>query len=451
VTRRSQQRPKQRDKRGAAPASRAASNAVPTEQITAVLEIASLSAGGDGVARHEGLVVFTPRTAPGDRVRASVEVSGRIGRGHVLEVEEAGPSRVTPPCPHYVAPDQCGGCQWQHVDLVAQREAKRAMVRDAFARIAKREVPLPELMGGDGWRYRRSLTLAIRREESGRVFAGLRAYDDPEAVFDLHDCLITAPEVMTAWRAVLAAAKFLPDAPRLRGTVRVIHERPHLVIEGGTAWETLGEFLDAVPTLAAVWWHAEGRRRRLVADRRQAGEPGGSFAQVNPEMAEQMHRAVVERVMHHAPRTVVDLFSGAGDTAVALTERGVQVAAVELDEEASAFAASRLPAGSRAIAARAEDAIASLLPADVVVLNPPRAGVDARITAALEASVSGARGAASERPRAILYVSCDPATLARDVARLPSWRVEHLACYDLFPQTAHVETVCELRPKESVA
>jgi 23S rRNA (uracil1939-C5)-methyltransferase len=155
--------------------------------------------------------------------------------------------------------------------------------------------------------------------------------------------------------------------------------------------------------------------------------------------------------MHHEPRTVVDLFSGAGDTAVALAERGVQIAAVELDEEASAFAASRLPAGSRAIAARAEDAIASLLPADVVVLNPPRAGVDARITAALEASVSGARGAASERPRAILYVSCDPATLARDVARLPSWRVEHLACYDLFPQTAHVETVCELRPKESVA
>jgi 23S rRNA (uracil1939-C5)-methyltransferase len=200
-----------------------------------------------------------------------------------------------------------------------------------------------------------------------------------------------------------------------------------------------------------VWWQAEGRRRRLVADRRQAGEPGGSFAQVNPEMAGRMQREVLERVMQHTPRTVVDLYSGAGDTAAALAERGVKVTAVELDEEASAFAASRLPAGSRAIAARAEDAIASLLPADVVLLNPPRAGVDARVTAALEASLQGARTAASERPRAIFYVSCDPATLARDVARLPGWRVEHLGCFDLFPQTSHVETVCELWPEESVA
>jgi len=451
VTRREKRGERRNGKRGATRAVGDAIGAAPTSRISATLEIDSLSAGGDGVARHDGLVVFTPRTAPGDRVRALVEVSGRIGRGRVLEVEQGGPSRVTPPCSHYDAPDRCGGCQWQQVDLAAQREAKRAMVRDAFARIAKREVPLPELVGGEGWRYRRSLTLAIRREENGRIYAGLRAYDDPEAVFELDDCLITAPEVMTAWRAVLAAAAFLPEVPRLRGTVRVIHERPHLVLEGGAAWERLGEFLDAVPTLAAVWWHAEGRRRRLVADRRQAGEPGGSFAQVNPEMAEQMHGAVVERVMHHAPRTVVDLFSGAGDTSVALAARGVRVAAVELDEEASAFAASRLPAGSRAITARAEDAIASLLPADVVVLNPPRAGVDARITAALEASVAGSRGASAERPRAIIYVSCDPATLARDVARLPGWRVEHLACYDLFPQTAHVETVCELRPKESVA
>lgn len=417
--------------------------------VTATLEISSLAAGGDGVARHEGLVVFTPRTAPGDRVRALVEVSGRIGRGRVLEIEQAGPARVAPACPHYEAPDRCGGCQWQHVDLAAQREAKRAMLRDAFARIAKRDVPLPEIIGGEGWRYRRSLTLAIRRPAAGRVYAGLRAYDDPEAVFDLHDCLITAPEVLTAWRSVLSAAAYLPDAARLRGTVRVIHGRPHFVLEGGSDWASLGEFLDAAPELAAVWWQAEGRRRRLVADRRQAGEPGGSFAQVNPEMAERLQHDVIERAMHHTPATVVDLFSGAGDTALALAERGVRVAAVELDEEASAYAAARLPSGSRAIAARAEDALASLLPADVVLMNPPRAGVDARIPAALEASRRRSGAGAQAQPKAIVYVSCDPATLARDVARLPGWRVEHLACYDLFPQTAHVETLCELRPERA--
>src|SRR5690606_13967913 len=128
------------------------------------------------------------------------------------------------------------------------------------------------------------------------------------AVFDLQDCLITAPEVLAAWRGVLSGADFLPDAARLRGTIRVIHERPHFVLEGGSEWESLGEFLDAVPGFAAVWWQAEGRRRRLVADRRTAGEPGGSFAQVNPEMAARLQRDVIERVMHHAPSAVVDLF-----------------------------------------------------------------------------------------------------------------------------------------------
>jgi len=425
-------------RRGAAPEREA--KATPVRMS---LEIESLSSGGDGVARHDGLVVFTPRVAPGDRITADVSVSGRVGRGTLVRVERAGEARVEPACAHYEGLDKCGGCQWQQVDLAVQRDAKRAMVRDAFARIAKREVALPSIVSGEGWRYRRSLTLAIRRRADGSVYAGLRAFDDPEAVFDLNDCLITAPEVLEAWSAILAAAEHLPEEPRLRGTVRVINERPHLVIEGGTSWDTLPEFLDAVPSLAAIWWHAEGRRRRLVADRRPAGEPGGSFAQVNPVIADLLQRAVVEQAMAHAPRTAVDAFSGAGDTAVALANRGVRVAAVELDEEATAYAATRLPAGSRAIAARVEEAIASLLPADVVILNPPRAGVDARVTAALLASLASG----SERPKAILYVSCDPATLARDVARLVGWRVHSLTCYDMFPQTAHVETLCELRPE----
>lgn len=418
----------------------------------ATLDIASISAGGDGVARHEGLVVFTPRTAPGDRVVAEVSVQGRVGRGKLVRVEREGPSRVWASCAHYEAPDRCGGCQWQHVDVVAQRDAKRTMLRDAFQRIAKREIPMPAIHSGEPWRYRRSLTLAMRRRADGRWYAGLRAFDDPEAVFDLQDCLITAEPVLVAWREVLAAAAHLPDEPRLRGTVRVIHDRPHFVLEGGRDWPALSAFLDAVPGLAAVWWQAEGKRRRLVADRRPAGEPGGSFAQVNPEMAERLHAAVVQRALAHAPQRVVDAFSGAGDTAVAIAAQGVRVVAIEADEDATAYAATRFAAlagagvaaatnaaaaAARAIAARVEEALPAHLPADVVILNPPRSGVDAKVTAAL----------LKTPPKAIIYVSCDPATLARDVSRLPGWAVHHIECYDLFPQTAHVETLCELRPE----
>lgn len=404
----------------------------------ATLDIASLSAGGDGVARHDGLVVFTPRTAPGDRVSADVTVQGRVGRGRLLRVERAGPARVAPSCVHYEPPDRCGGCQWQHVDLAAQRDAKRAMVRDAFQRIAKREVPLPGIVGGDAWGYRRSLTLAMRRRADGAWYAGMRAFDDPEAVFDLETCRITDAAVLAAWEHVLAASASLPDEPRLRGTVRVIGLRAHFTLEGATDWPALPEFLAATPQLAAVWWQPEGKRRRLVADRRPAGEPGASFAQVNPQIAEAMQSDVVRRALAYAPRRVVDAYSGSGDTASALAASGAQVVAIEADEEATAFAATRLGAGSRAIAARVEDVLAQHLPADVVLLNPPRSGVDARVTTALAA----ARGV-----QAIIYVSCDAATLARDVGRLGGWSVHALQCYDMFPQTAHVETVCELRPE----
>lgn len=408
---------------------------------TLTLEIGSLAAGGDGVARHEGLVVFTPRTAPGDRVRAEVTVTGRIGRGALLRVERAGGTRVEARCSHYAPPDRCGGCQWQHVDLAAQREAKRTMVRDAFARIAKRDVPLPPIHGGEGWRYRRSLTLAIRRDAEGAHYAGLRAFDDPEAVFALDDCHITARPVLEAWTEILGAAAFLPDEPRLRGTVRLIEERPHLTLEGGKSWDGIAEFLDATPLLAAVWWQGEGMRRRMVADRRPAGAPGASFAQVNPEVAALVHTELVARVLALEPKRVIDAYSGAGETAAALVAAGVQVVAVEADDEASSYAAARIAAPSRAITARVEDVIDSLLPADVVILNPPRSGVDARVTKVLAGAPASLR--------AIFYVSCDAATLARDVARLTGWRVHALTCYDMFPQTAHVESLCELRREDA--
>jgi 23S rRNA (uracil1939-C5)-methyltransferase len=112
--------------------------------------------------------------------------------------------------------------------------------------------------------------------------------------------------------------------------------------------------------------------------------------------------------------------------------------AVELDGDAAAWCSARLPAGSRAVAARVEDVLGGLLPTDLVILNPPRGGVDAAVTAALES--------AAPRPRAVIYVSCNPATLARDLSRLPGYRIESLAAFDMFPQTAHVETVCELVP-----
>lgn len=405
-----------------------------------MLDVESIAAGGDGVARSDGLVVFVPRTAVGDRVVANVTVKGRLARGVVATVERAGADRVTPECEHYEG-DRCGGCQLQHISVGAQRNAKRRIIADTLRRIGKRDVAPPEIrIGAKAWRYRRKLTLALRRRGDGWI-AGLHAYDDAARVFPLRDCRISDARLLSVWSEILGAQAHFPAAIQLRGAVRLLGDPTNhaaFVLEGGRDWSSVGAFFDAVPSLAALWWVPENGSRRLIADRRESNEPGASFTQVNPEVAAELEAFVVDAVMAHAPATVVDAYSGSGDVAVALAGRGVKVIAIELDAEAGAWAASRLPAGSRAVIARVEDAIRNTLPADVVILNPPRTGVDSRVTAALANAVPV--------PRAIVYVSCDPATLARDLSRLPGWSISRITAFDMFPQTAHVETVCELVP-----
>ena len=138
----------------------------------------------------------------------------------------------------------------------------------------------------------------------------------------------------------------------------------------------------------------------------------------------------LQRGVSDAELLVEELFELAAD--------GVQVTAIELDAEASLWSALRLPPPSRALQGRVEKLLGDALPADVVVVNPPRAGLDAKVSEILQAGASNLK--------AVIYVSCDPATLARDLSRLPDFRIASMQPFDMFPQTAHVETVCELVP-----
>lgn len=432
------------------------------------LAIDSIAAGGDGVGRTDGFVVFVPRTAPGDVAEVAWSGKGRFGRGRVIALDAPSPLRVDPPCEHYVR-DNCGGCQLQHLSYSAQLDAKGAIVHDSLERIGKRKEAAPRVRpSANEWRYRRKLTLALRRRGE-RWIAGLHPYDSPDRVFELRDCPITELPVLAAWREVLAASDDLPDAAELRGAVRLSDAGISFVLEGGRRWPRAKRFLERAPSLGALWWLREGADApELVAHRATAQRgaqaspaatatgdapirlgrpsaedednvPGSSFEQINAHVAAELKRHVIERVMLHAPRTLVDAYSGAGDLAVALARAGTRVTAIELDSAAAARCGDLLPADSRSIAGRVEDALSSALPADVVVLNPPRRGVDERVTAELQAR--------APETRAIVYVSCNPATLARDLSRLPRWRIASLLAFDMFPQTAHVETVCELTPE----
>ena len=406
--------------------------------VSAEVVIESIAAGGDGVARADGRVVFVPRSAPGDVGLVDVPAGGRFARVEFHQLRVPSSDRVEPACRHYVV-DRCGGCQLQHLGYEAQLRAKSRIVRDSMQRIGRRDLDLPVVHASAApWRYRRKLTLALRRRASTWI-AGLHPFDDPGRVFPLDDCPITHEDVLGIWRDILAAASHLPDARALRGAVRLDDDgSAAFTLEGARAWPGSEAFFASVPRLAALWWTPESRSRRRLHARNGAVAPGASFAQVNPAVAGPLKQRVIALTMARRPAHVIDAYAGLGDTARELAGRGVQVTAIELDRDAVTWSAAHLPHGSRALHGRVEQLLPAALPADVVILNPPRVGVDKRVTEILDAA----------RPApTLVYVSCDPATLARDVGRLPHYRIASLESFDMFPQTAHVETVCELIPE----
>ena len=402
------------------------------------LEIASIAAGGDGVGRTEGMVVFVPRTAPGDVARVNIARAKRFARGQLLSLDEPSPARVDPPCPHYTM-DRCGGCQIQHLTYEAQLSAKAVIIGDALRRIGRRDVADPFVEPSDApWRYRRKLTLHLRRVGE-RWIAGLHPYDDPVGVFDLVDCPITDERVMAVWAELHSAFDMLPRERALRVAVRLLDDGASVTVEGGRAWPEPEALLARAPSLVEIWWRPEESSVRRVAARTIERHAGAAFVQVNAGVAACLRERLLARVRAHAPAHVVDAYAGTGATAVPLAEDARRVTAIELDRAAVESLRERLTAPSTVIGGKVEDHLERALPADVVLLNPPRTGVDERVTTTLEAR--------RDTLRALFYVSCDPATLARDLKRLPGYRLVDVRGYDMFPQTAHVETLCELIPE----
>jgi 23S rRNA (uracil1939-C5)-methyltransferase len=400
------------------------------------VRILRLAAGGDGVGRlADGRTVFVPRTAPGDLVElARVREHRRFARARLGRVLEAGEARVPPRCPHYER-DECGGCQVQHLSSAAQREARRGFVGDALRRIARLDVTDPPLEAADAeFDYRTKITLAVSPD--GRRI-GLHPYERADEVFQLEWCHITVPALMELWRAVRAVSRLLP--PRLRQVVLRLDRaggRHLLLLTGpGEVWQggrALASALAGRDASATVWWQPEGGAARAVGGAAEAF-PATVFEQVNPAMGDRVRAFALEALGPAAGCRVWDLYAGIGETTAALARAGAAVESVEADPRAVAEAEARGPRARRLVG-RVEHVVGELAPPELVVTNPPRTGMDPRVSAALERLA----------PRRVAYISCDPATLARDLALMPGYRVAALRAFDLFPQTAHVETVALL-------
>ena len=398
------------------------------------LTLTDMAHGGSALGRHEGKVIFVPYSIPGETVRVEiVEDHTRWARARLLQVLEASPHRVDPPCP-YFGPDKCGGCQFQHIDYEGQAEFKRAVVADQLFRLGGLDMRVEETIGAaEPWDYRNFVQFHLTPDgDLGFLTA------DSHRVIPVVDCLIIDPLLDELWSTLLLK---WPQLHRLSlrcgsatGDLMAIFELETyedfdiqvdfpvscvLLLPDGEPVVLMGE--------PSITERVAGRDYRISA---------GSFFQVNTGGAEALVALVREYLEPLGEDTLLDLYCGVGLFGLALADEVGRVIGVETDPNASAdfrFNAQGLEhvsliegkAGSEL--QRLEETV------DLVVLDPPRAGAGERTIA----------GIAELEPRRVVYVSCDPATFARDARRMTDdgYVLQIVQPIDLFPQTFHIETV----------
>ena len=442
--------------------------ALPGNQLE--LEISSLAYGGGGVSRVHGLVVLVDRAVPGERVLAEItHRSKRFARGKILRILSPSPERGEAPCRHF---RECGGCTYQALDYALQLRTKREQVKDLLERIGRipNPVVLPTLGSDHPLRYRQRMSYEVAA--APEVGIGLHRLAEPESVLEVPDCLLPVEELRVAYRRILEDLRPLPGPARphrvelhagwgaracvalLRGagspspTVRRLAEgwvaregilqgvtwiseegpggivekgSPILLAGAGTVEEKLGEFLFRIPT--------------------------GSFFQANPPLAAQVFEIMGAKC---GPGEILELYAGVGALTLFLTKRGRRVVAVEGREEswraASENARSNGVQGVEFLLLDVGEALHRWIRQgrrfETVVLDPPRTGLPH----------GGARRLARLAISRILYLSCDPATLARDLRELletGDWKLKEVLPVDLFPQTAAIECLAELESAAS--
>lgn len=395
--------------------------------------------GGDGLAREEGRVMFVPYVLPGERVRVQVARGERgWARATLLEILEPSPARVTPRCPHF-GPGRCGGCQWQHLDYEAQLAAKRQIVVEQMERIGKITTPPVRPMIGmdEPWNYRNHVQLRMGDGGLGYV------REDRNGIEPIQQCDLMNPPVAALFQR--ARSEIPPGLTRLALRGSAVTGERLAIVEGAGA---------TLPLPADAGLVARAGRRlttvrppdhltEVVADRRwRVG--AGSFFQVNRQQAELLVaqlRALARPLT--GSEVLLDLYAGVGLFGLSLAAEVGATYLVESVREAIADGQhnARGMTGVHWIRARAERLMPHWSerypPPDLLLLDPPRAGCPAPLLRVL----------GKMAVPTIIYVSCDPATLARDLRRLldMGYVLDLVQPVDLFPHSYHIESVCRLR------
>ena len=388
----------------------------PTVDVT----ITALAAGGDGVARDDtGRVTFVPRTAVGDRVRVRVVSAKKsFARGELVEILEPSPDRVAPPCEAFVR--GCGGCAWQHIARPAQLAAKQALVANALRALAIPIEPIADPCSPLGWRRRARFHVA-----GGKL--GLYAYGS-NTIVTLGSageageaCPQLEPELDAAVR--LVAGRTPPD-----GELAVVRGHTGSIAVGAErAWKGASALIGKAGIVGVIAGDARHGEPVIEVEPGLHGGPW-DFQQASAAGNAALI-ALARAALGKGPGELVELHAGAGNLTRGFVADGWTVTASDAERPPRAIDNATFVVGA------ADRVLAATSRADAVVLDPPRTGAPEAID-----------GIAKLAPKTIVYVSCDPATLARDAQRLVQhgYRAERAWPIDLMPQTAHVECVLRL-------
>ena len=434
------------------------------------LEITGYTAEGMGVARWDGRVVFVPGTILGERWEVQLlKVKTNVAWGRAVRLLAPSPERVELDCP---LAGRCGGCQYRHMTYEEELRAKRQRVQDALTRVGGVSLELPQVLGAeDPLRYRNKVQFPVAQEKRGLAVGYYRARSHD--VLDVADCLLQPEAVTTLRRAFKGWMERyrIPayDEGTCQGLIRHLYVRTNqagealcCVVANGArlphAPELVQALRQAAPALAGLVlntntkdtnvilgpsyrtiWGRDFLEERLCGMTFRLSVP--SFFQINRAQTERLYAQALEFAGLTGRETVLDLYCGIGTISLALAQRAGQVIGAEIVPEAvqdaQANAARNQVDNARFLCGDAGEAAFQLaaegIRPQVICVDPPRKGLAPEVPEIL----------ASMAPERIVYVSCDPAILARDVKRFGElgYPVVKAQAVDLFPRTAHVETV----------
>lgn len=373
------------------------------------LKIESIAFGGEGVARSDNKVVFIRNVIDGETVEAEVsEVKKNFTRAKLLKVLENSDSRIIPPCRHF---SYCAGCQYQHIDYKHQLEIKRKQAGEILKHIAKIDMlPEPVLPSPKTYNYRRFLEFHALGNK-----AGFYAYDNKTLV-DAGDCLLGDPAISEHCKELQKKDK--PLQPSFR-----------IVVDDN------GKVYSDIKNKGQILSYRVLNKRFSV--------PINSFFQTNRSLLEKMAEKVIEYAGVKKDEVLFDCFSGVGFFSVFLAEKASKVYGFEEGREANDVASLNASMNGVnnfiAIQGKAEEKLPEVMKKvlpDIIVLDPPRAGCHPDILKSIGLN----------KVKKIIYVSCNPSTLARDIVILNGfgYRLEKIQPIDMFPQTSHIEVISSI-------